>query len=547
VSGDLSHLKLLVSKVSSDKTASPAQTHRFVRSLHHSRLYVGRRIAAEIRKPDVVIAGAGGAGCALAARLTEDPACDVLLLEAGPDLRAAMPGDIRNGWRPTRSFDWGYASEPDDHGAVRDLPRGRLLGGCSSTNATCALRGAPADYDAWGEVNPGWSFEDVLPHFIGLENDADFGDRPWHGEAGPIPIRRYGDDELTDVAAATLTAFDAAGIPAVDDHNAPGAVGGGRLPVNCRDEVRMSTALTYLPAAEERANLEVRSDTEVAEVAMDGARATGVRLIDGTLLEAGAVALCAGAYGSPTLLLRSGIGPVAHLTDLGIPVRVDLPGIGSNLADHPSVSLKMPYIADPGPAPLFQVVATLRSEGAEQAGPPDLQLLVFGPYPAEEGSPPLFYSAAALLKPHSRGTVELRSAAPTDAPRIQLGYLSEEADVERLLEGLERAEAIAAHPAMRSLCAPGNADDNGPPTAPEERREWVRRNCWTYHHPVGTCAMGPAPERGAVVDRRGRVHGTEGLFVADASVMPDIPSANTLIPTLMVAERFAELISAQLR
>jgi choline dehydrogenase len=492
--------------------------------------------------PDVVVVGGGAAGCVVAARLSEDPSCEVLLLEAGPDLRTAMPDEVRDGRQPTRSFDWGYTSEPDENGVTRALPRGRLLGGCSSTNATFALRGAPADYDAWGQAgNAGWSFDEVLPFFTRLEQDLDFGDRAEHGSSGPLPIRRYRGDELSDVAAAGLTAFEDVGFESVEDHNAPGAVGAGPIPVNCRDGVRMSTALTYLPADGERPNLTVRCDADVLALTFDASRVTGVRLPGDEVVSADRVVLCAGTYGSPVVLMRSGIGPADHLAALGIEVRNDLPAVGANLADHPLVSMAFGYHEEePGPTPVFQVAATGHSSDQSSAGPPDLQFLVFGPYPATGELPALFLSGAAVLKPRSRGSVRLRSADPLEPPLIELGYFTEQADLDRLVEAVDCAEELAARPALRSLRARARAEVNVPPRVPAERREWVRRNASTYHHVVGTCAMGPPSDQRAVVDAHGSVLGTEGLFVADASVMPEIPSANTHIPTVMVAERIAE-------
>jgi choline dehydrogenase len=190
--------------------------------------------------------------------------------------------------------------------------------------------------------------------------------------------------------------------------------------------LRVSTALAYLPAPGKRSNLILRCETEVADLVLEGARAAGVRLVNGDIVKGGRVVLCAGTYASPTLLLRSGLGPAADLSRLGVQPRVDLPGVGSNLADHPSVALDLPYALDPDPAPLFQIAATLYGSASTSAAPPDLQLLTAGPYPAEEESPPTFMIAAALLKPRSRGTVKLRSTEPTDPPRIELGYLKEQ-------------------------------------------------------------------------------------------------------------------------
>ncbi len=498
---------------------------------------------AAVGTADVVVVGGGAAGCVVAARLSEDPDCRVVLLEAGPDLRESAPDEVRVGWQPTRKFDWGYTSEPDELGVARPLPRGRLLGGCSSTNATFALRGSPADYDAWaGRGNAGWSFDDVLPTFRKLERDLDFGDRPWHGSTGPVPIRRYRPDELTDVSAAGLAAFEDAGIAYVEDHNAPGAVGAGLVPVNCLDGIRMSTALTHLPRPGERPNLDVRCETEVLDLVMQGNRAIGVRLGSGEVVHAGCIVLCAGTYGSPPLLLRSGIGPAGDLRALGIAIHADLPGVGANLADHPAVAIELPYRREPSPAPLFQVVATLRSSAAATrrcARPPAdglrpvcLERRVAGHVHGGRRAP---QTALARARHAATGAPGRRAA---HRPRLP-GRAGRPRPAR---PGLELAESAADHPGVRALCAAGSAHDAAERSGRDERRTWMRRTCWTYHHPVGTCSMGPASDPAAVVDDCGRVHGIDGLRVADASVMPDVPSANTHIPTLMVAERLAELL-----
>ncbi len=350
---------------------------------------------------DVAVVG-GGAGCVVAARLSEDGARRVLLLEAGPDHRADMPADVRNGRQATYGHDWGYAAEPDGAGVARSLPRGKLLGGCSSTNATCALRGHPADYDGWAMAgNDGWSFADVLPAFVRSERDADFGARPWHGDAGPLPIRRYGDDELADVARAGLEVFQQVGCGWVEDANEPGAIGAAAMPTNTRVGERISTALAYLPAEGQRDNLMVRCEAEADRVLMQGDRAVGVRLVGGEEILAARIILGAGAYGSPSILMRSGIGPAAHLRDVGIPVAADLPGVGANLVDHPIAYLRLEYRRQVRPVPGFQVMASFRGRDAAESGPPDLQMFAAGPW--EDGDAGMFLIGGALLEPRSRG------------------------------------------------------------------------------------------------------------------------------------------------
>ncbi len=358
-----------------------------------------------VRDWGVVVVGGGAAGCVLASRLSETANRSVLLLEAGPDLRTRMPDDVRDGRRPTFDHDWGYVSEPDSDGSVRALFRGKLLGGCSSTNATFALRGHPADYDGWASAgNTGWSFADVLPYFCRLETDADFGSAEWHGSSGPLPIRRYGEGELTDVAMAGLETLEDCGFPRIVDLNQPGAVGLAPIPINTRNGERISTALAYLASGEARPNLTVRGDAQVAELIMKGARAVGVRLLSGEEIRADQVVVSAGTYASPALLMRSGIGPSAALRALDIPVVADLPGVGQNLIDHPAVSVDLLYDKVVEPVPVFQVAATFHSSGTDSGGAPDLQCLVGGPY---EGEPAMFFIGAALLKPGSRGSCRL--------------------------------------------------------------------------------------------------------------------------------------------
>jgi choline dehydrogenase-like flavoprotein len=487
---------------------------------------------------DVVIVGAGAAGCVLARRLA-DRGRSVLLLDAGPDLGPAPSPALLDGWRnpqgPEWTTDWGLVGERDAAGNAPMLRRGRLLGG-TSWLTRFAVRGHPADFDAWAaRGNHGWSFDEVLPSFRRLETDADFGERRWHGDSGPMTIDRYRAYRRSTIHETAVEAMLALGFPAVEDHNAPGAVGVGPMPMSTRDGRRVTTLQAYLQGGGLPPSLDIRSDTLVDRVLISNGRAVGVRSSDGTEIAATTVILSAGTYGSPAILLRSGVGPAAHLRDLGIDVAANLSGVGENLADHPAVDLDVGFSGDADCEALLHTIATWRSRRQASNAPPDLLFWVTEP---SEGDGHL-YLDPILLKPESRGSVRLRSANPSDAPRIVLPGLRTEHDIERLAEAYVQGLAIANHRAIREL-----ADAPAPamPSGPSDLRERVLSGAYSLPHVVGTCRMGPSPESGDVVDEDGRVHGIDGLRIVDASIIPDPPSGFPHVVTIMAAEQLAPRI-----
>lgn len=350
-----------------------------------------------------------------------------------------------------------------------------------------------------------------------------------------MPVTRYPELDYTDIAAAAYDALGHLGFPHVDDHNQPGAVGYGRMPMTSRDGLRVTPADAYLRADGGPPNLTVRGGAEVAQILFEGARAMGVRLLDGSIVEGGQVILCAGVYGSPPILMRSGIGEADHLRSHEIDVRVDLPGVGANLADHPALAVDSGYRGAMRNEPILHFIATWHSSQRATDATPDLMIWCADP---EEDA--LFEIAVVLLRPRSRGRVELRSADPAEAPRVWLPALDDNYDVDRLIEGYERALELANDGDVRAHCS----DTIGPVVGDDGLEEMIRREAFSLPHVVGTCAMGTSAEHGAVVDAGGRVHGTEGLHVIDASIMPDVPSGFTHVPTIMIAERLAEQIAA---
>ncbi len=478
--------------------------------------------------PSTIVVGAGSTGCLVAARFAE-AGHDVLLVEAGPDLRGREPPQLRDGWGLYREHAWGYTSQPNAMSATTDLLRTKLVGG-NAWLTRFALRNHPADYHRWDHlIRGGWSYPEVREAFNAIERDLDYGTDTWHGREGPIPVTRYPDVPPSEFDGAVQLALRECHFAWVPDLNRPGATGFGRMPMNSIDGRRVITVdLLTGPWPK----LKLRADSMAVEVVFEGQRAAGVRLTDGSTVRASTVVLAAGVYGSPCLLMRSGVGPGDLLVELGLPVRADLPGVGENLCDHSAVSLDLGYRGVQRRGALLHTLATFASPLAADGDGPDLALWSSDP----EGDPAEGWLDVVLLRPKGRGRVQLASTDPAQQPRIWLPTPTDE-DVLVLCHGVRRALDVLATSALQAIC---NEPPTVPPTDLERLGPWVRDNAYSLPHTVGTCAMGASPDNGAVVDAAGQVYGVTGLYVVDASILPGPPTGFPHMVTLMMASRITD-------
>jgi choline dehydrogenase len=499
-----------------------------------------------------IVVGAGTAGCVVAARLSQDASVRVLLLEAGgPERTRAMT--VPNAWPDNlgSAADWANVTTPQSEAGSVAYPRGRALGGSGAINAMAHVRGHRSVYDGWAaDGAAGWGFADLLPYFRRSERTGGR-DPGLRGTAGPIRVAPAAPTGRHPVACAFAEALRQTGCPVIDDLSGLQQEGVAWVDLAIADAERVSPADAYLRPALGRPNLVVETACLVARLDVEHGRCKGVRYIRGGSATrarvSGEVVVCAGAIGSPQLLMLSGIGPAGQLRALGIDPVADIPAVGQNLHDHP-IALASYATTAPLPASTYnhgEVYAALRTERAGAC--PDLHLfpILLPVAPAGHEPPAAGYAlVAAVVAPDSRGSVRLASADPWHAPLIDPGFLREPRDLDRLAEGLNLARRAAASSAFARLQAAEVWPGAGARTS-AGLRGYIRRTVASYYHPAGTCRIGTGDD--AVTDTQLRVRGLAGLRVADASVMPAIPNAHPNATVLAIAERAAELISGLAR
>jgi choline dehydrogenase len=502
------------------------------------------------RDTDVVVVGAGAAGCVVAARLSERPNLRVIVLEAGPTFTALdRPPSLLEpafDWDPDHY--WSYEGVTATPQQPRQIFRGRVVGGSGAINGVSVVRGIPDDYDSWGSDL--WRWTDVLRAFVRMETDHDYGFADYHGHDGPLPVRRQPSSEWGPLDHAFYEAARHYGFPACDDLNSPDRDGVGPIPRNLIAGRRVDTAVAYLDRASvERANLTVMTG-RARRITWEGTRANGVEYqrADGRIetLEAEEVILAAGAIESPHLLFSSGVGAADALRGVGLPVVADLPGVGANLMDHPAYQFRITpapsasgHQATVGPVTAF-------ATATDSPFVSDTQFF-FATLPATQRTDETAVLSWALNREMSTGQLRFVSSDPTESPRVEYQYMEHPADRQRAREGLRAASTMINSPPFAAVVAHVEGQPPDDVLGSDSLLDnWLCQRVETGYHGTGTCRIGPSEDRMAVVDDYCRVHGVTGVRVADLSIAPHTPRGNTFGPAVMIGERASELIAEQL-
>jgi choline dehydrogenase len=518
---------------------------------------------------DYIVIGAGSGGCAVAARLSEDPAANVLLVEAGgSNSKLEVKAPLAFAQQFHGKLDWDYWTEPEPHLNGRRIysPRGKMLGGSSSMNAMIYIRGNKLDYDAWAEGGAaGWSYDDVLPLFKRAENNEQFNDE-FHARGGPLNVTQI--RQVDPIVTAYVDAAASLGIPRNEDFNGARQDGVGQFQVTHRKGMRFSSNEAYLRPARKRKNLTIRTKTLATRVIVERGRAVAVELADAKgrreRIDAGSeVILAGGAFNTPALLQHSGIGPADFLRSVGIDPVADLPAVGEYLMEHPMVYVT--HELKPGHVGFFdaqepkyalqwlllrrgKLASNFAESGAHVRTDPTMPApnfqFMFGPgfffeHALVSWDAPAAVIALSFIAPRSRGSVRIRSADPTRKPAVTYNMLSEQSERDEMIDAVERAREIAAAGPLSGVLA----DEITPGKEVRSRDEiadWIRTTCQHTYHPACTARI-DSPHDGAI-DPELRVHGIEGLRVADCSAMPTVTRGNTHAPAVMIGERCAELV-----
>ena len=503
---------------------------------------------------DVIIVGGGSAGSVVAARLAEDANTTVLLLEAGPDYPdvSNLPADIRNGHTRDAEAEgsphnWALRGAITEEQGEVHVAQGKVIGGGGSINGQVYLRGIPQDFDDWASWgNDEWSYAKVLPYFRKAETDLDIRD-DYHGTDGPLPISRKVGENWPVIQTAFHTACLQNGYDITEDMNGPNPTGVGVVPMNNQNGVRMSTAITHLAPMRHHLNLTIRGNAFVRKILFEGAQVTGVEVESGGevfIVEGAKVVLSAGALKSPHILMLSGIGPRDQLEEFGVAVLQDTPGVGANLRNHPiaPVSFRVKEGITLAPdASGVRIALRYTAKGSPDSN--DMMMTtssVFNPFTGEILTDRVGRISCVIELPAGAGYVRLASADPTVQPKFDYRYFSHPEDMRRMRDGIRLAVKLLSTDAYKEVSEFRIAPSEETLATDDALDLWIRQTVGTARHVSGTCKIGPDSDPMAVVDQQCRVKGFQGLWVADSSVMPQVPRANANATAIMIGERVAD-------